>query len=236
MIFVTSDIHGRWEKYRALLEKISTADQNNTIYLLGDFIDRGDDGCKILLDAMQRPNIIPILGNHELTAAICLPWILQEVTDQNLSALREEQFAALQEWILNGGTPTLRELKKLSMSKRKAILEYIREMDVYIEVEAGGRSFLLTHAGLNHFVPDKPFDEYKLTDYLFGRSILEQEFYSDKYLVYGHTPTQILHKQLGEAPANDIIFYKSQIAIDCGCGFGGPLGCLCVDTMESFYF
>lgn len=236
MIFVTSDIHGRWEKYRALLEKISTTDQNNTIYLLGDFIDRGDDGCKILLDAMQRPNIIPILGNHELTAAICLPWILREVTDQNLSALREEQFAALQEWILNGGTPTLRELKKLSMSKRKAILEYIREMDVYIEVEAGGRSFLLTHAGLNHFVPGKPFDEYKLTDYIFSRSILEQDFYSDKYLVYGHTPTQILHKQLGEAPANDIIFYKSQIAIDCGCGFGGPLGCLCLDTMESFYF
>ena len=69
-----------------------------------------------------------------------------------------------------------------------------------------------------------------------GRSILEQEFYSDKFLVYGHTPTQILHKQLGESPTNDIIFYKSQIAIDCGCGFGGPLGCLCLDTMESFYF
>lgn len=236
MIFVTSDIHGNWEKYKALLDKLPLTNPENTLYILGDFIDRGNDGCKILLDTMQRPNIVPVLGNHELTAAICLPWILQEVTDQNLSELREDQFAALQEWILNGGTPTLRELKKLSISKRKAILEYIREMDVYIEVEAGGRSFLLTHAGLNHFVPNKPFNEYELTDYLFGRSILEQEFYSDKFLVYGHTPTQILYKQLGESPTNDIIFYKSQIAIDCGCGFGGPLGCLCLDTMESFYF
>lgn len=236
MVFVTSDIHGNWEKYKALLDKLPLTNPENTLYILGDFIDRGNDGCKILLDTMQRPNIVPVLGNHELTAAICLPWILQEVTDQNLSELREDQFAALQEWILNGGTPTLRELKKLSISKRKAILEYIREMDVYIEVEAGGRSFLLTHAGLNHFVPNKPFNEYELTDYLFGRSILEQEFYSDKFLVYGHTPTQILYKQLGESPTNDIIFYKSQIAIDCGCGFGGPLGCLCLDTMESFYF
>ena len=236
MVFVTSDIHGNWEKYKALLDKLPLTNPENTLYILGDFIDRGNDGCKILLDTMQRPNIVPVLGNHELTAAICLPWILQEVTDQNLSELREDQFAALQEWILNGGTPTLRELKKLSISKRKAILEYIREMDVYIEVEAGGRSFLLTHAGLNHFVPNKPFNEYELTDYLFGRSILEQEFYSDKFLVYGHTPTQILYKQLGESPTNDIIFYKSQIAIDCGCGFGGPLGGLCLDTMESFYF
>lgn len=236
MVFVTSDIHGNWEKYKALLDKLPLTNPENTLYILGDFIDRGNDGCKILLDAMQRPNIVPVLGNHELTAAMCIPWILQEVTDQSLSELGEDQVGALQEWILNGGTPTLRELKKLNISKRKAILEYIREMDVYIEVEAGGRSFLLTHAGLNHFVPDKPFDEYELTDYLFGRSILEQEFYSDKFLVYGHTPTQILHKQLGESPTNDIIFYKSQIAIDCGCGFGGPLGCLCLDTMESSYF
>lgn len=153
MVFVASDIHGRWEKYQALLEKISISDQNNTIYLLGDFIDRGDDGCKILLDAMQRANIIPILGNHELTAAICIPWILQEVTDQNLSALREDQFASLQEWILNGGTPTLRELKKLSMSKRMAILEYIREMDVYIEVEAGGQLVSSDPCWLKSFCP-----------------------------------------------------------------------------------
>lgn len=236
MTYAVSDLHGHWERYKDLIKHIRLNNSENTLYILGDSIDRGDGGCRILLDAMQRPNVISILGNHELTAAMCIPWILQEVTDQSLSELGEDQVAALHEWILNGGTPTLKELKNLSEAEREAILEYIRDMDIYAEVEAGGRSFLLTHAGLNHFVPDKPFDEYELTDYLFGRSILEQEFYSDKFLVYGHTPTQILHKQLGESPTNDIIFYKSQIAIDCGCGFGGPLGCLCLDTMESFYF
>lgn len=236
MVFVTSDIHGNWEKYKALLDMLPLAKSENTLYILGDFIDRGNDGCKILMDAMQRPNIIPVLGNHELTAAICIPWILQEVTDQSLSELSEAQIGALHEWLLNGGAPTLEELKNLSKAERAAILEYIRDMDIYAEVEAGGRSFLLTHAGLDNFVPNKPLHEYELTDFLFGRSILEQKFYPDKYLVFGHTPTRALHKQLNEPPIDDIIFHKNQIAIDCGCAYNdGRLGCLCLDTMKIFY-
>ena len=176
MTYAVSDLHGHWERYKDLIKHIQLNNSENTLYILGDSIDRGDGGCRILLDAMQRSNVISILGNHELTAAMCIPWILQEVTDQSLSELGEDQVASLHEWILNGGAPTLKELKNLSEAEREAILEYIRDMDIYAEVEAGGRSFLLTHAGLNHFVPDKPFDEYELTDYLFGRSILEQEF------------------------------------------------------------
>lgn len=41
---------------------------------------------------------------------------------------------------------------------------------------------------------------------------------------------------LGEPPTDDIIFHKSKIAIDCGCCYkGGRLGCLNLDTLETFY-
>lgn len=76
MIYAVSDIHGRWEKYRALLERLSREDPDYTLYLLGDSIDRGKGGCRILLDAMKRPNVISLLGNHEFSAAVCLPWPL----------------------------------------------------------------------------------------------------------------------------------------------------------------
>lgn len=34
----------------------------------------------------------------------------------------------------------------------------------------------------------------------------------------------------------DEIFVKNRhIVIDCGCEFGGKLGCICLDTMEQFY-
>ena len=234
MHYVISDIHGHYDKYLAMLAAIQFKSAD-TLYVLGDVIDRGPDGCKILYDMMGRSNVVPILGNHELTAAICLPWLLEEITDQSLKELDAVQITALSEWVTNGGSPTLRELKRLSQEERKELLEYIREMDVYAEVEAGGRSFVLTHAGLDRFVPDKPLEAYELVDFLFARPSLNTKFYSDKYLVYGHTPTRLLHQQAGEAPADDIICRGLQIAIDCGCSYGKRLGCLCLDTLEVFY-
>lgn len=208
---------------------------DDTLYVLGDVIDRGLDGCRILLDMMGRPNVIPILGNHEFTAAICLPWLLEEVTDRSLADLDDARLAALQEWIANGGGPTLRELQKLSRAEREDVLDYLGEMELYAEVEAGGRSFVLTHAGLDHFSPEKSLEDYELEDFLFCRSKPNEVFWPGRYLVYGHTPTRLLRAQMGKSLSDDILPCGQQIAIDCGCGFDGKLGCICLDTMEVFY-
>ena len=62
MTYVISDIHGCYEKYRSMLEIIEfTGD--DTLYVLGDVLDRGPDGFKILLDMAARPNVIGLLGN-----------------------------------------------------------------------------------------------------------------------------------------------------------------------------
>lgn len=229
MIYAMSDIHGCFDKYQAMLSEIQFK-STDTLYILGDVIDRGPDGVKILQDMNGRPNVFPILGNHEFTAAVCLPWLMEEVTDQSLAKLNDTQLAALSEWVANGGGPTLRSLQQLSTEERQDILEYFREMELYAEVEAGGRRFVLTHAALGNFDPEKPLDDYELQDFLFGRPNPETVYYPDKFLVFGHTPTRLLGGQ-------DRIFRRgAMIDIDCGCVFrGGQLGCLCLDAMEEFY-
>lgn len=229
MIYAISDIHGCYDKYRAMLSEIQFK-STDTLYVLGDVIDRGPDGIKILRDMSARSNVFPILGNHEFTAAVCLPWLTREITEQSLDALADDQIAALGDWINNGGEPTLQGLWKLKPEERQDILEYFHEMELYAEVEAGGRSFVLTHAALENFDSEKSLDAYKLTDFLFGRPGSESVYYPDKILVFGHTPTRLLCGQ-------DKIFHSgTMIDIDCGCVFpGGQLGCLCLDTMEEFY-
>ena len=64
MKYVISDVHGRYDLFIKMLDKISFSD-NDTLYLLGDMSDRGPDGIKLLQDVMNRPNVIPFLGNHE---------------------------------------------------------------------------------------------------------------------------------------------------------------------------
>ncbi len=232
MIYVCADIHGRYDKYKALLEVVSFKD-SDTLYVLGDVIDRGPDGVKILQDMMARSNVVPILGNHEFTAAVCLPWLMEEVTDTSIESLTDVQLTALQEWIANGGAPTLRALQALSQAERQDVLDYLREMDLYAEVEAGGRAFVLAHAGLDRFTPDKPLEDYELEDFLFGRPTPESVYWSDKSLIFGHTPTRILWETVGEAPKDEIFHGKGFIDIDCG--FDGRLGYLCLDTMEEMY-
>ena len=229
MIYVMSDLHGCFDKYKEMLSLIDLVPRD-TLYVLGDVIDRGPDGIKILRDMMLRPNVFPLLGNHEFTAAVCLPWLMEEVTGQSLAALDETQLAALSEWIANGGGPTLRSLKELSQDEREDIQEYFREMELYAEVETGGRSFVLTHSAPEHFAPDKSLDSYDLQDFLFGRPEADAAYYPDKILVFGHTPTRIL------GGGDKILRRETWIDIDCGCVFkGGQLGCLCLDTMEEFY-
>ncbi len=235
MIYVMSDIHGCFGKYQEMLEHIEFS-QDDSLYVLGDVLDRGPDGITILQDMSMRPNMFPILGNHEFTAAVCLPWLMKEVTDLSLDSLSEVQIAALSEWITNGGGPTIRSLKHLGQDERENVLEYIQEMELYAEVDAGGRSFVLVHAGLNGFHPEKPLDSYQLSDFIFDRPCAGKTYFSDKFLVFGHTPVRFLRHQAGKTPSDKIFRWGNQIAIDCGCVFkGGQLGCLCLDTMTEFY-
>ena len=59
-----SHIHGEYDKYIAMLEKIGFSD-DDTMYILGDVIDRKPCGIDILMNIMQRPNVVMLLGNHE---------------------------------------------------------------------------------------------------------------------------------------------------------------------------
>ena len=62
--YVMGDIHGEADRFYAMLEKIHFSEEDILI-LLGDVIDRGPDGIALLLEIMEMPNVIMLLGNHE---------------------------------------------------------------------------------------------------------------------------------------------------------------------------
>lgn len=52
--YVISDIHGMYNKFIELLNKIKLKD-TDTLYILGDVLDRGPDPIKTLLKIMSMP-------------------------------------------------------------------------------------------------------------------------------------------------------------------------------------
>ena len=62
--YVVADIHGEADRFHAMLEKIRFSDED-TLYIIGDVIDRGPDGIKLLQEIIHTPNMVMLLGNHE---------------------------------------------------------------------------------------------------------------------------------------------------------------------------
>ena len=56
-----------YDKYIKMLDLIELSGDDE-LYILGDVVDRGDKPVEVLLDMMKRPNVYPIIGNHELMA------------------------------------------------------------------------------------------------------------------------------------------------------------------------
>lgn len=226
-----SDLHGCYNKYKQMLEKIKF-NNDDTLYVLGDIVDRGDDGIKNLLDMMKRSNVVPLLGNHEYMAYSVLKKFNVEITADNYNShLDEEAIEMFENWMFNGGITTSRAFAKLDKSERDSIMEYLGEFELYEELEVNGNGFVLVHGGLVDFEEDKDLDDYDIHDIIWGRCDYARQYYKDKYLVTGHTPTY----NIDENYKGKIYRRNNHIAIDCGAVFGEKLGCICLDTLEEFY-
>ena len=87
--YVISDIHGQYDMFIELLDKIQLQD-TDMLYILGDILDRGPHPIKTLMKLMEMPNVICIVGNHEYMALECLEFLMKEITDMSIEELGEK--------------------------------------------------------------------------------------------------------------------------------------------------
>ena len=64
MIYCMSDIHGELDRFKAMLDLINFS-SDDTLYIIGDVIDRHPGGVEILKIIKDTPNMFMLLGNHE---------------------------------------------------------------------------------------------------------------------------------------------------------------------------
>lgn len=167
MIYVTSYLHGYpLEKFREMLSKVGFLD-DDFCFVLGDVIDRGEDGIKILKWMMSQPNMELILGNHEAMMLSC-EFLFDEITEETISKLTGSKLDSYLNWERNGARPTINALYSIRINEIKYILEYLHEVPLYETVSAGGKDFLLSHSGLGNFDKNKKLSEYSNDDFLWN--------------------------------------------------------------------
>lgn len=228
MHYVMADLHGEYDRWRPMLDRIEFS-ASDTLYILGDVVDRsGFGGVDILLDIMERSNVVTLLGNHE---TMCLKAIDQPDNER-----------AVNHWLRNGGQATYDALCRLPEDQRARVLGFIRSMPDHLDLEVGERKFHLVHA----FPADNTYDRVWLRP---GANAVSP-FPDGRIVVAGHTPVCSLFEEDVEArsdicvrefPGEHFRIYHGQgyINIDCVCGYPEMpkrrLACLRLEDMAEFY-
>ncbi len=230
MVYVSSDLHGYpLERFLALLSSVNFSDEDY-LFILGDVIDRGEEGVKILEWLLVQPNVELILGNHEAMLLAC-DFLFREVDEESLGELNTEQIRAYRVWKSNGAEPTLAALRALSPDVRADILDYLRDSPLYDTVATAGGDYLLVHGGLADFDETRDITDYSPHDILWTRPSLE-DAYSTRYLtIVGHTPTHFY----GSEYRGKMLKTPTWVNIDTGAAAGGAPMLLRLDDMREFY-
>ena len=230
--YAISDIHGEYDMFLELHERIKLKD-TDTLYILGDILDRGPHPVKVLQKLMEMPNAICLVGNHELMALECLEFLCKEITEESIDEMDPRMIGNLLSWQGNGSVTTTDEFHKLDREAREDVIEFLRELLIYEELTVNGKDYLLVHGGLGNYSPEKQIEDYSLEELVWDRADYETQYFDDIYVVTGHTPTQYIE---GNPKPGYICRKNNHIAIDCQCYVpGGRLAAICLDTGEEFY-
>jgi serine/threonine protein phosphatase 1 len=206
-IFAIGDIHGCYDRLKALMEKIPIDCSRDALVFIGDYIDRGPHSVEVvdyLIQLKNRfPEVIFLKGNHE------------DMLDKFINGADRSTY------LLNGGQQTLDSyLTKPVQSESFPIppdhMEFFKSLRLFYETE----EFIFVHAGLR---PRVPLESQNTEDLLWIRD----KFVSTKYnfgkrVIFGHTP---LKKPLVE---------PNKIGIDTGAVYGNALTCIQLPDLVFF--
>lgn len=231
MNYVVSDIYGEYDKFLELLDLIKLRDED-TLYVLGNAIDIGEEPIEVLNEMADRPNIYPIIGDHERMAIDVLSRLMDDISEGKIDKLSADTMTAIAKWREMGGHTTLQEFIKLVEEERQDILDYLCDFTNFEAVETDGKTFILVHRGLGNFdKKGKKLKSYSVKELTQTEVDYNRKYFDDDsvFIVTGHVPTVELG---GE---HKIYQSNNNICINCSVSDGGRLGCLCLDTMEEFY-
>ena len=227
MIYAVSNLHGNYAKFKELLKVISFKD-TDIMYVLGDVVDYGEESMELVGDLSIRYNVYPIVGEHDYMAVKMLSGF--EKMLKSGETPDKKFISKMTEWTTDGGQVTLDAFRTLDAEMREGIIDYLSDMTLYEEVEAGGKKYLLVHAGIAGFKKGIDLENLKPEAFFTEALDLSKKYFEDVTVVVGHNPVT------EENGGNGKIFYgNGSIAIDCGEARGGTIGCLRLDDLKEYY-
>lgn len=225
-VYACADLHGRydlWTKIKNILKP------DDTLYFLGDAIDRGEDGYKIMKEMLADPRVTYILGNHE--------YMMYKVCTTGM-----EYSPDMDIWLYNNGYPTFQAWDRdgrpieviASLVALPTEVYYINKEDVTIILNHAGRNPDVIHKDIHDVVWDR--------EHITTTSSAASDKHYPYLIVHGHTPNEVLEKMIDRAGQPQfieedtrIIWYWNnfKVCLDTGAVWTGQTVLFNLDTYQS---
>mgnify|MGYP003290220584 CR=1 FL=1 len=225
-VYACSDLHGRLD----LWEKISAyCDESDKIYFLGDAIDRGSDGVKLMYKLLADKRVTYLKGNHE-------DMFVEFGTD-----LIEIPHHSVSLWYQNGGASTIDAFEKLSFEAKESLIRKINVLPYTAEyINKNGLKIYMNHSG---YIQSKDVVLSKEQEYhniLWSRKHFHIPVEEGSIMVHGHTPVEYMSRLCKEVPSDIYKIFKydnnTKIDLDLSSAFTDIVALLDLDTLEPVYF
>lgn len=144
--FIVSDLHGNGNIYGSIMSFLDnlSKEEEISLYVNGDLIDKGPSSAEMLLDIKNRilSNSFPIIylgGNHEL--------LMYQIFEKRKKRI---YIPDNNDWYRNGGLVTDRGLEEKLKSREKIleVSEFISNLNIYHKFQEtiDGKNIVLVHA------------------------------------------------------------------------------------------
>ncbi|MFW5761802.1 MAG: metallophosphoesterase family protein [Cyclobacteriaceae bacterium] len=205
--FVITDIHGCFQTFRHLLEVILQPANNDHVYLLGDYINKGPQSKETidyLITLNQNKNFHMLRGNHEQ--------VLLDVIDHKTSVF---------EFYEKGGMPTMQSFGiQCPAELPERYILFFRNLPFYFELP----DFWLVHAGLNMHISAPLSDTYAMLN--IRNMFFNADFLQNKRVIHGHIPLRL--NTIMKNVNND----NWNIYLDSGCVYPNRAGMGFLSALE----
>ena len=223
MVYCISDIHGYYDLFCRLLDKIGFCG-GDKLYVLGDIVDKGRDSVRLAKLLFSMPGVCCIAGNHEYDFLKYYRALMAQTDDYDAVLEKLRTYFAdghLLDWETVDGLEAL---------------PYYIETEDFIGVHAGvpvrdGKLLPVSSAACEQLVYDRRFKD---------ADILPQ---NGKCVLFGHTPVRyisdgdeiLFYPREGKVQGSAAIADYCKIHLDTGVYLSGILGCLCTDDCRCHY-
>lgn len=190
-LLVIGDIHGKWERFRSVYDKVGFNAEKDLLVFLGDYLDRGEEPVPVMEWVMEhygQKNMIFLRGNHE---QMFYDAFMETHGSGGRKAFSMDSSLAM--WLRNGGQSTYEGIRKTGRKDELISnwLKLIEKLPLCTEVMVNDQAYWFMHANCN---PDRPLSEQDDVDLLWRRTLAERPslHHGEQIIVLGHTPVQAL--------------------------------------------